>query len=194
MVTSKIGRSGTDRIRWGDRSDAGNGGEAQHVDGVRPLLSTRSPSSDAVPGGIERALWTGYPRGHGAPQSAAAPWRTGTPVAALSTGPIGPCGLPLRLQVPRARCKLRLHVEAELDHVAVGHRVVLALDPGLPASAGLGDRAALDQVGVGDDLGLDEATLEVGVDHAGSLRSRPAPVDGPGSELLRPRGEERLQT
>src|SRR5450830_886754 len=194
MVTSKIGRSGTDRIRWGDRSDAGHGGASQYVDGARPLLSTRSRSSDAVLGEIERALGTRYPRDHGAPQSAAAPWRTGTPVAALSTGPIGPCSLPLRLQVPRARCKVRLHVEAELHHVAVGHRVVLALDPGLAAGARLRDRAARDQVGVGDDLGLDEATLEVGVDHAGSLRSRPAPVDGPGSGLLRPRGEERLQT
>lgn len=66
MVTSKIGRSGTDRIRWGDRSDAGNGRESQHVDGVRPLLSTRSRSSDAVPGGSERALWTGSHRPSGA--------------------------------------------------------------------------------------------------------------------------------
>src|SRR5450756_1017294 len=86
MVTSKIGRSGTDRIRWGDRSDAGHGGASQYVDGARPLLSTRSRSSDAVLGEIERALGTRYPRDHGAPQSAAAPWRTGTPVAALSTG------------------------------------------------------------------------------------------------------------
>src|SRR5450756_1900901 len=66
MVTSKIGRSGTDRIRWGDRSDAGNGGESQHVDGVRPLLSTCSRSSEAVPGGIERALGTASRRPSGA--------------------------------------------------------------------------------------------------------------------------------
>ena len=66
MVTSERGRSGTDRIRWGDRSDAGNGSESQHVDGVRPLLSTCSRSSEAVPGGIERALGTASRRPSGA--------------------------------------------------------------------------------------------------------------------------------
>ena len=62
-----------------------------------------------------------------------------------------------------------LHVEAELHDVAVLHDVVLALDPGLAGRAGLGDRAGLDQVVVADDLGLDEALLEVGVDDAGGL-------------------------
>lgn len=66
MVTSKMGRSGTDRIRWGDRSNAVHGAESQHVDGDRPLLSTRSRSSDAVLGEIERAVGTGSHRLSGA--------------------------------------------------------------------------------------------------------------------------------
>jgi len=63
---------------------------------------------------------------------------------------------------------------AELHHVPVLHDVVPALDPGLAGSAGSGDRAGLDEVVEGDDLGLDEALLEVGVDDARGLRRLPA--------------------
>ena len=77
-----------------------------------------------------------------------------------------------------------LHVEAELHHVAVLHHVVLALHAGLALGAGLGDRAGLDQVVEGDDLGLDEALLEVGVDDAGGLGGGGALLDGPGAGFL----------
>src|SRR5271166_5099490 len=56
------------------------------------------------------------------------------------------------------------HVEAELDHVAIAHHVFLALDPGLAGGPGRGDRPGRHQVVEGDDLGLDEPALEVGVD------------------------------
>src|SRR5665648_605786 len=84
-------------------------------------------------------------------------------------------------------------VEPELHDVAVGHHVVLALDPGLADGARRRDRAEFDQVRVGHHLGLDEPTLEVGVDHPGGLRRRPALVDGPGPGLLGAGGQERLQ-
>ena len=75
-------------------------------------------------------------------------------------------------------------VEAELHHVPVLHHVVLALHAGLALRAGLGDRAGLDQVVEGDDLGLDEALLEVGVDDTGGLGGGGALLDGPGAGLL----------
>src|SRR5262249_5310943 len=84
-------------------------------------------------------------------------------------------------------------VEAELDHVAVLHDVVLALHAGLPSSTRSGHGPEVDEIGVPDDLGLDEATLEVGVDDAGGLGRRGALLDGPGTGLLGPSGEVRLQ-
>src|SRR5690606_2849125 len=90
--------------------------------------------------------------------------------------------------------ELRSDVEAELHHVPVGHDVVLALHADLAGGLGRGHRTGFHQVVVGDDLGLDEAALEVGVDDARRLRSRPALADRPGPRLLRARGQEGLQT
>src|SRR6266536_3408453 len=87
----------------------------------------------------------------------------------------------------------RSEVEAELDDVAVGHEVVLALDADPAGGSGGGHGAGGDQVGEGDDLGLDEAALEVGVDHAGGLGGGGAGADGPGPGLLGAGGEEGLQ-
>ena len=60
-----------------------------------------------------------------------------------------------------------LDVEAELHHVAVGHDIVLAFDPDLALGLGLVHGPGLDEVGEVNNLGLDEAALEVGVDDAG---------------------------
>src|SRR5262249_50029068 len=84
-------------------------------------------------------------------------------------------------------------VEAELHHVAVLHDVLLALHAGLALGAGLGDGAALDQVAEGDDLRLDEALLEVGVDDTGGLGGGGALLDRPGAGFLRAGREVRLQ-
>src|SRR3954467_2647544 len=86
-----------------------------------------------------------------------------------------------------------LDVEAELHHVAVAHDVVLALDPRLAGGAGGGHGAGGDEVVVADDLGLDEAALEVGVDDAGGFRRGGTPADRPGPRLLGPCGKESLQ-
>src|SRR5690606_37674816 len=106
---------------------------------------------------------------------------------------------PALLSLPTPRrdpCEPRFKgsdVELELDHVAVGHDVVLALHAYLAGRAGSRHRAGRHQVVVRDDLGLDEATLEVAVDHPGRLRGGGADRDGPRPRLLRPGGEERLQ-
>ena len=63
----------------------------------------------------------------------------------------------------------------------------------LPLGAGLGDRTGLHEVVEADDLGLDEALFEVGVDDTRRLRRLPALVDGPGARLLRAGGEVGLQ-
>src|SRR5438552_18825286 len=82
------------------------------------------------------------------------------------------------------------HVEAEMRGVAVAHDVVLALDVQLGGGAAGGLGAELDEVLPPDDLGLDEAALEVGVDDAGGLRGPGAALDRPGAALVRAGGEE----
>jgi hypothetical protein len=59
-------------------------------------------------------------------------------------------------------------LKRKLDHVAILHDVVLALHAGLALGARHGHRPGLDQVVGRDDLGLDEALLEVGVDDTGA--------------------------
>src|SRR4051794_21233743 len=75
-------------------------------------------------------------------------------------------------------------VEAELHHVAVLHDVVLALHADLAELLGLEHGAGCHEVVEGDDLRLDEAALEVGVDHARGLGGGGALGDRPGTGLL----------
>src|SRR5438876_1082701 len=82
------------------------------------------------------------------------------------------------------------HVEAEMRGVAVAHDVVLALDVQLGGGAAGGLGAELDQVLPPDDLGLDEAALEVGVDGAGGAGRLGAVDDGPGAHFGLAGGEE----
>ena len=63
----------------------------------------------------------------------------------------------------------------------------------LPASRAPASPLQRDEVLVGDDLGADEAALEVGVDHAGGLRRGGAGAHGPGAHFLRAGGEIGLQ-
>src|SRR5690349_10102093 len=81
---------------------------------------------------------------------------------------------PLRVR-PSNGCTLHYDLpprclsKAELHHVAIGHDVVLALEPDLSLRPGGAHRTGRDQVLEGDHLGLDEALLEVGMDHPGGL-------------------------
>ena len=56
-----------------------------------------------------------------------------------------------------------------MHDVAVGHDVILALDAQLASGLGTLFATELDVVVVANDLGLNKATLKVGVDDAGSL-------------------------
>ena len=59
-----------------------------------------------------------------------------------------------------------LHVEPEVYHVTVGHDVILALDAELAGRLSALLAAELNVVIVANDLGLDEAALEVRMDDA----------------------------
>lgn len=86
-----------------------------------------------------------------------------------------------------------LNVELELHDVAIGHDVVLAFLADLAGGAGVGHGAGGVEVVEGDDFGLDEALLKVGVDNTGGLRCGGALADGPRSGFLRASGQVGLQ-
>src|SRR4051812_18780547 len=88
----------------------------------------------------------------------------------------------------------QLDIEAEFDDVAVGHGVVLALYAHLSTRTCFGHRAGIHDVLVGNDLGLDEAAFEVGMNHPGGLWRGGTPLDRPGPRLLRTGSEERLES
>src|SRR5450755_4563297 len=75
------------------------------------------------------------------------------------------------------------HVEAEVHHVAVAHHVVLALDGQLARLARSRLAAELHVVLPPDDLGLDEALLEVRMDDARGAGGLAPATDGPGAHL-----------
>ena len=85
------------------------------------------------------------------------------------------------------------YIKLELDHVTVGHDVVLALLANLAVGASLRHGARLIQVLEGHDLGLNEAALEVRVDHARRLRGGGTLLDRPRAGLLRASRQVRLQ-
>src|SRR5437867_6970570 len=81
-------------------------------------------------------------------------------------------------------------IEAEQADIPILDDIVAALEPHLAPlpSRRIGSRR--DQIIVGDDLRLDEATFDVAVDHAGGLgRFRSVP-DYPGHNLRIARGVE----
>src|SRR5436190_19916402 len=88
---------------------------------------------------------------------------------------------------------LPLDVEAKMDHVAVAHDVVLAFDPELAGLLRALLAAARDVVVIADDLGADEAALEIGVDNPRRLRRGGAGANRPGTRFLRAGGEVGLQ-
>ena len=83
-----------------------------------------------------------------------------------------------------------LHVEAEVDHVAVLDDVLLALAAQQALFLRRRDAAAADHVVEIDRFGADEAALDVGVDLARGLRSLGAVFDGPGAALVLAVGQE----
>src|SRR5205823_4991935 len=86
-----------------------------------------------------------------------------------------------------------LDVEAEMHDVAVAHHVLLAFDRELARVAALRFAAEAHEVLPPDDLRLDEALLEVGVDDAGRLRRARADHGRPRADLGLAGREEREQ-
>src|SRR3546814_148499 len=78
-----------------------------------------------------------------------------------------------------ASASKHLDVEPDLHDVAVLDDVVLALDAELPDLLGLVPRAELEELVPVDDLGPDEAALEVAVDDARALGCLVARAEGP---------------
>src|SRR5258706_1140868 len=83
-------------------------------------------------------------------------------------------------------------VEAEVDHVAIAHHVVLALEAQFACLLGALLAAVRDEVVVAGDLGADEAALEIGVDHPPALRRGRAGADRPGAHFFGTGGEGRF--
>src|SRR3990167_6015226 len=75
-------------------------------------------------------------------------------------------------------------VEPEVDDVPVLHHVLAPLQPVLPGLLGRDLAAECYEVVVSDDLGADEALLDVGVDGAGGAGGRGAAAEGPGAALV----------
>src|SRR5580658_4714947 len=83
----------------------------------------------------------------------------------------------------------RSNVEAEVHDIGFLYQVLLALEPQPAGFARPGLPVVADVVVKGDDLGTNEAALEIGMDHPGGLRGGTAPAHRPGANLLRPGGE-----
>src|SRR5258706_342799 len=86
-----------------------------------------------------------------------------------------------------------LGIEPEQRDVPVGEHIVFALEPIFACLACGRDAAERREILVADDLGLDETLFEIGVNHAGGLRSPPAFLDRPRPHFLFAGGEIRLQ-
>ena len=92
------------------------------------------------------------------------------------------------------RFSVCLHVEAEVDHIAVLNDVLLALAAEKALLLRGGNAAAADHIVEIDRLGTDKAALDVGVDLAGGLRRLGAVFDRPGAALVLAVGEEGDET
>ena len=77
--------------------------------------------------------------------------------------------------------------EPDGDHVAVGHHVVAALEPQRPALARAGVAAGVDERLPADDLGADEALLDVRVDLARGVPRGQAAAQVPATARACPR-------
>src|SRR3954469_11868634 len=81
--------------------------------------------------------------------------------------------------------------EAKVDDVPVLNDVVLAFETHFAVVAARGHRPARDEMVVADDLGADEAALDVTVNLAGGELRRGVAWDRPGAALVFADGEER---
>src|SRR5262249_30529861 len=188
------------RARWTCRSSSRSASP-------RSAATARSPTSGSLLA-APSAIWTvGSMSSAYADTRVLSTYADGGAAGARDAGFCGGGRTPPRSRPPPPRRNATRHAKcrcgitsadaaltvAELDHVAVLHDVVLALDACLPRGPRGGDRPGGDQVVVGHDLGLDEAPLEVAMDHPGRLGCRRPDADRPGPGFLWPGGQERGQ-
>src|SRR5262249_7234978 len=114
---------------------------------------------------------------------------TGTPPGTVTT--ISAFGWRERLHLESWFASHPSRREPEVHHVAVGHHVVLALEPQFSRIARARLAAERGILVVADRLGANEAALEIGGDDAGGLRRARAARHRPGARLLGAGGEER---
>src|SRR5690606_36412460 len=95
--------------------------------------------------------------------------------------------------LPSASAGPRSDVEPEVNHVALLDDVRLAFEPELAGFPRALLAAALDVALVRNDLGANEAPLEVRMDRARRVVCRRVPADRPGPHFLRPGGIKRFQ-
>src|SRR2546423_11880046 len=84
-------------------------------------------------------------------------------------------------------------IEAEVNDVAVGDGIFLALEARFTGLLALRLAAVADEIVVGDDLGADESLLDVAVDLAGGLLRDGAAPDRPGADFVFARGQKAHQ-
>src|SRR5690554_4546791 len=87
----------------------------------------------------------------------------------------------------------KLHVEPEMDNVAIFDDVFLAFQTPLAGILGAGFALVLHEIIVADDFGADESPLEIGVNYGGGLGGSGADFHGPGADFLNTGGEVGLQ-
>src|SRR5436190_12314538 len=89
--------------------------------------------------------------------------------------------------------RVTLHIESEIDDVAVLHNILLTFQAGKAFFAGGLTRPASNEVVVPNDLSSDKPAFDVGVDLAGGLWCFCADGNGPRTNLFFAGGQERHQ-
>src|SRR5438477_1134149 len=84
----------------------------------------------------------------------------------------------------------RLLIEPEVHHVVVLHDVRFQFKALFAGAFGLRLTARRDEVRKADDLGADEALLNIRVNSPGGLPCRQAGADGPGAIFFSANGQE----
>jgi len=82
------------------------------------------------------------------------------------------------------------HIKPEQGHIAVLHDILFSFTADQAFFLAGGHAAQIPERFEGNDLGTDEAALEIGVDLAGCLRRLGALGDGPGAALVLAAGQE----
>ena len=87
---------------------------------------------------------------------------------------------------------VKLHIEPEMDNVAIFHEVVLAFQAPFAGIFGAVFAVIFDEIVVTNYFGTDKAFFKVSVDDTGRVRGGGAGFYGPGADFFDASGEESL--